>query len=472
MNVARDGQRPGGAAGRLRPRLGFCSCPRERSTAARKSCRPRRARGRRRSRRMRPRSSPPSWPAGRPRARRGWTSSSRGRSSTRGPDATSASRSGRGRARSRSSSSGAAASSGSETSPPSGTSATCGTFAALTGCSSSTRCRPGRTTWHRAGRWGSQEVVDLLVESAQAPVEVVVRSGAPAAQRDQGRVGRPLEDRGRDRLAGRDPAPADARRCLGLCSRRRLRKGCEVMSSKPRALITGVTGQDGSYLAEFLLERGYEVFGMVRRASTESGERIAHLVDRITLVQADLLDPASLTSRARGIRVPPRCTTSPPRASCRRPGTSPCSRPSSPAVGVTRVLEAIRRVDPDDPLLPGVVLGDVRQGARGSAERAHALLPALAVRSGEGVRPLHHGQLPRVVRAVRGLGDPVQPRVAAPRARVRDAQDHGRRGSHQARPGRRAAARQPRRRARLGLRRRLRARDVADAPAGGRTATT
>jgi GDPmannose 4,6-dehydratase len=63
------------------------------------------------------------------------------------------------------------------------------------------------------------------------------------------------------------------------------------MSSK-RALITGVTGQDGSYLAEFLLERDYEVFGMVRRASTESGERIEHLVDRNSVGQADLLAPA------------------------------------------------------------------------------------------------------------------------------------------------------------------------------------
>ncbi len=61
-----------------------------------------------------------------------------------------------------------------------------------------------------------------------------------------------------------------------------------------RVLITGVTGQDGSYLAEFLLEQGYEVFGMVRRASTENFERIAHLIDRITLVQADLLDQFSL----------------------------------------------------------------------------------------------------------------------------------------------------------------------------------
>ncbi len=53
-----------------------------------------------------------------------------------------------------------------------------------------------------------------------------------------------------------------------------------------RALITGITGQDGSYLAELLLDEGYEVAGMVRRASTENFERISHLVDRITLVQA------------------------------------------------------------------------------------------------------------------------------------------------------------------------------------------
>ncbi len=61
-----------------------------------------------------------------------------------------------------------------------------------------------------------------------------------------------------------------------------------------RALITGITGQDGSYLADFLLEKGYEVFGMVRRASTESFERIEHIRDRITFVQADLLDQLSI----------------------------------------------------------------------------------------------------------------------------------------------------------------------------------
>ena len=57
-----------------------------------------------------------------------------------------------------------------------------------------------------------------------------------------------------------------------------------------KALITGITGQDGSYLADLLLEKGYEVFGVVRRASTENFERINHIRDDINLVQADLLD--------------------------------------------------------------------------------------------------------------------------------------------------------------------------------------
>ena len=69
-----------------------------------------------------------------------------------------------------------------------------------------------------------------------------------------------------------------------------------------RALITGITGQDGSYLAELLLEKGYEVHGMVRRSSTEKFERIEHIRDRITLHQADLLDQRSLVGRPEGLQ--------------------------------------------------------------------------------------------------------------------------------------------------------------------------
>jgi len=72
--------------------------------------------------------------------------------------------------------------------------------------------------------------------------------------------------------------------------------------SDNRALISGITGQDGSYLAELLLEKGYEVHGMVRRSSTERFDRIEHLRDRITLHQGDVLDQRSLTDALRAAR--------------------------------------------------------------------------------------------------------------------------------------------------------------------------
>src|SRR3954469_5525610 len=71
----------------------------------------------------------------------------------------------------------------------------------------------------------------------------------------------------------------------------------------PRALITGITGQDGSYLAELLLEKGYEVHGMVRRYSTEKFDRIEHLRERITFHQADLLDHGSLVGALRASKL-------------------------------------------------------------------------------------------------------------------------------------------------------------------------
>ena len=71
------------------------------------------------------------------------------------------------------------------------------------------------------------------------------------------------------------------------------------MPNKRSALVTGVTGQDGSYLAELLLEKGYDVHGMVRRASTEKFDRIEHIRDRLTLHQGDLLDQRSLVDALR-----------------------------------------------------------------------------------------------------------------------------------------------------------------------------
>src|SRR5881275_1424698 len=112
-----------------------------------------------------------------------------------------------------------------------------------------------------------------------------------------------------------------------------------------RALITGVTGQDGSYLAELLLDKGYEVFGVTRRASTENVERIAHLTDRITLLQGDLLDPHSLLAALREAR-PAEVYNLAAQSFVPTSWNQPVLTAEFTAVGVTRMLEAIRSVDP------------------------------------------------------------------------------------------------------------------------------
>jgi GDPmannose 4,6-dehydratase len=116
--------------------------------------------------------------------------------------------------------------------------------------------------------------------------------------------------------------------------------------SEQRALITGITGQDGSYLAEFLLDKGYDVHGMVRRASTENFERIDHLTDRITLVQADLLDPTSLGEALEEAR-PTEVYNLGAQSFVPTSWKQPVLTAEFTAVGVTRLLEAIRRVDPN-----------------------------------------------------------------------------------------------------------------------------
>jgi GDPmannose 4,6-dehydratase len=116
--------------------------------------------------------------------------------------------------------------------------------------------------------------------------------------------------------------------------------------SERRALITGITGQDGSYLAELLLEKGYEVAGMVRRSSTENFDRIAHLTDRITLVQADLLDQSSLVEALEEAR-PNELYNLGAQSFVPTSWKQPVLTAEFTAVGVTRMLEAVRRVDPD-----------------------------------------------------------------------------------------------------------------------------
>ena len=114
----------------------------------------------------------------------------------------------------------------------------------------------------------------------------------------------------------------------------------------PRALITGITGQDGSYLAELLLEHGYEVHGMVRRSSTEKFERLEHIRDRITLHQGDLLDQRSLVDTLRASK-PDEIYNLAAMSFVAVSWIQPTLTAEFTGVGVTRMLEAMREVCPE-----------------------------------------------------------------------------------------------------------------------------
>lgn len=111
-----------------------------------------------------------------------------------------------------------------------------------------------------------------------------------------------------------------------------------------RALITGVTGQDGSYLAELLLEKGYDVYGMVRRSSTENFERINHIKDKLRLVQADLFDQGSLFDMIEDIH-PDEVYNLAAQSFVPTSWSQPVLTGEFDAMGVTKLLEAIRKVD-------------------------------------------------------------------------------------------------------------------------------
>src|SRR3954470_5316812 len=115
---------------------------------------------------------------------------------------------------------------------------------------------------------------------------------------------------------------------------------------KRRAMITGITGQDGSYLAELLLEQGYEVIGLLRRPSTVNFERISHIQDRLTLVSGDLLDEMSLVSALREHR-PTEVYNLAAQSFVPTSWTQPVFTGEVTALGVTRLLDAIRVADPD-----------------------------------------------------------------------------------------------------------------------------
>jgi GDPmannose 4,6-dehydratase len=113
----------------------------------------------------------------------------------------------------------------------------------------------------------------------------------------------------------------------------------------PTALITGITGQDGSYLAELLLDKGYRVAGMTRRSSTATGERIAHLAGRLELVQGDLLDQASLIAALDEVK-PDEVYNLAAQSFVPTSWNQPVLTGEFTGLGVTRMLEAIRQVSP------------------------------------------------------------------------------------------------------------------------------
>jgi len=116
--------------------------------------------------------------------------------------------------------------------------------------------------------------------------------------------------------------------------------------AKNRALITGITGQDGSYLAEFLLQKDYEVIGMVRRSSTINFERIQHIQDQLTLVSGDLMDQISIIDIIKTYR-PGEIYNLAAQSFVQTSWVQPVFTGEVTALGVTRVLDAIRLVDPD-----------------------------------------------------------------------------------------------------------------------------
>ena len=143
---------------------------------------------------------------------------------------------------------------------------------------------------------------------------------------------------------------------------------------------------------------------MVRRSSTVNFERIAHIQDRLILdpytASGDLLDEASLISILREHR-PTEVYNLAAQSFVQTSFSQPVLTGEITALGVTRLLDAIRIVDPDIRFYQASLERDVRQGAGGAPDREHAVLPALALRRGQALRPLDHGELPRVLRPAR-----------------------------------------------------------------------
>src|SRR5215213_9546456 len=180
--------------------------------------------------------------------------------------------------------------------------------------------------------------------AGQSPRQIRKCWGQPCRQSTAGASSGPVSATwtrtpvGRSRWTWRMPSRAGSCGAMG--------GSCHPGRALKRALVTGITGQDGSYLAELLLDKGYEVHGMVRRASTETFSRIEHLRDRITLHQGDLLDQRSLVDALRAAR-PDEIYNLAAMSYVATSWIQPTLTAEFTGVGVTRLLEAVREVCPE-----------------------------------------------------------------------------------------------------------------------------
>jgi hypothetical protein len=208
-----------------------------------------------------------------------------------------------------------------------------------------------------------------------------------------------------------------------------------------KALITGITGQDGSYLAEFLLEKGYEVHGIVRRSSSVNIDRIDHLPRmstrpdaRLRLHYGDLTDAAA-SATSSDSAAPTRSTTSAAQSHVRVSFDQPIFTVDVTGTGHAARAGGCRRIDPRPvrSTRPAPPRCSARSNTR-YPEREHPLPPPQPLRLREGLLLLADGELPGILRHARQQRHPVQPRVPAPRRDLRDAQDHPGGHPHQAGP--------------------------------------
>ena len=194
-----------------------------------------------------------------------------------------------------------------------------------------------------------------------------------------------------------------------------------------KALITGITGQDGSYLAEFLLEKGYDVHGVIRRSSVDYRERIAHLEGHphFHLHYGDLSDSMSILSVVSTVR-PDEIYNLAAQSHVQVSFDVPEFTADVDATGVLRVLEAVRLSGLKDTCRiyqasTSELYGKVEEVP---PEREHTVPPLQPLRRRQAVRLLDREGVPRGVQHVLLLGHPVQPRVRAPRRDLRHPQDH------------------------------------------------